>query len=317
MTYPQMPQFPQQQPQGYPQPPVQQPQFPQQYVQPQGYPQQYGQPQMPPGYPPQAQAAPPAEPPPQGNLSDFYNQPSVSGGPSWTFRNKAIGTVYVGHVERPITNSDIEAQTIPGTNQLAKYRDGGQKWVMKVPMLQAQDAEHPEGKATWFVTGQARDELARAMAEAGAPEGPPEAGAYIGVQLTGRRESKTPGFNPSNQVRVVYQRPQGAPPVTPAAQPAPVAQQPAPVQQMPVPQVAPPVAPVVQQMPAQPVQQQLPVQMVPPPAPVQQAPVAPVVQQMPAPAAPAATPQQLMPANLDADQQALYAQLTGGQQPAA
>ena len=211
---PQAPQSYQQFPQGYPTTP------------PQNYPQQFPQ-QFPQDY---TQA--PAQPLPQGNLSDFFGQPSVSGGPSWSFKDKPVGQSYAGIVERALTNADIEPQTIPGTNRPATYRDGRQKWVMKVPMLVQADTDHPDGKATWYVSGQSRDELVRAMAEAGAPEGAPEPGAFIGVQLVGRKPSKTPGFSPSNQVRVVYRRPEGAaaPTATPVAeqpaQPAPPAQQP-------------------------------------------------------------------------------------------
>jgi hypothetical protein len=142
-----------------------------------------------------------------GSLDEFFNQPSVSGGPSWSFKDKPVGTTFVGVVSRPITNADIQQQTTPGSNQPATYRDGRPKWVMRVPLNVNPDQSFPDGESTWFVTGQARDELVRAMAEAGAPVGAPEAGSTISVTLVARRPSRTPGFNPSNQVSVRYTRP--------------------------------------------------------------------------------------------------------------
>lgn len=142
-----------------------------------------------------------------GSLDDFFSQPSVSGGPAWSFKNKPDGTTYVGVVARPVTDADIQQQTQPGSNIPATYRNGQPKFVMRVAMKVEATPEFPEGEASWFVAGQSRDELVRAMAEAGVPAGPPEAGATISVTLVGRRPSKTPGFNPSNQVRIRYQRP--------------------------------------------------------------------------------------------------------------
>lgn len=142
-----------------------------------------------------------------GNLDDFFGAPSVSGGPSWSFKDKQIGTTYQGIISRPITNADVQQQTTPGTGLPATYRDGRPKWVMKVPLTVQPDANFPDGEATWFVTGQSRDELVRAMRESGAPDGPPEVGAQIQVTLVNRKPSKTPGFNPSNQVMVRYVRP--------------------------------------------------------------------------------------------------------------
>lgn len=172
----------------------------------------------------------PAQPLVTGSLDDFFSQPSVSGGPSWSFKDKPLGTTYVGVVARAITNADIQQQTTPGTGQPATYRDGRPKWVMRVPLVVAMDPSYPDGEATWYVTGQSRDELVRAMREAGAPDGPPEAGAKIQVTLTARKPSRTPGFNPSNQVSVRYESPavekaeprsDAAPTVTPVAPAAP------------------------------------------------------------------------------------------------
>lgn len=151
-----------------------------------------------------------------GSLDEFFNQPSVGGGPSWSFKDKPIGTRYMGVVARAVTNADIQQQTIPGSNQPATYRDGRPKFVMRVPMHVEADQTFVDGEASWYVTGQGRDELVRAMAEAGAPVGPPEPGALVVVTLVARRPSRTPGFNPSNQISVRYTRPQG---VETAAQP--------------------------------------------------------------------------------------------------
>lgn len=155
-----------------------------------------------------------------GNLDDFFGQPSVSGGPSWTFKDKPIGTSYSGIVARAVTNADIQQQTTPGAGQPATYRDGRPKWVMRVPMNVHTSMDFPDGEATWFVTGQTRDELVRAMSEAGAPAGPPEPGAAVQVTLVARKPSRTPGFNPSNQVSVRYSRPPGVAAAPASATPA-------------------------------------------------------------------------------------------------
>lgn len=323
------PQYPAQypaQPQ-YPAPiyPVQQPYaqlpaptYPQQQP---AYPQAYAQPQY-------AAPAPPAAPLPTGTLDGYYQQPSSSGGPSFKFNGKPIGTSYAGIVARPVTDSDIRAQT-NNAGQVQTYKDGRAKFVMVVPMQVQPSPEFPEGTAGWWVKGQARDELARAMAEAGAPAGAPEAGAGIRVTLVGQRQ--VPNMNPQLLYRIDYMRPGGAAPV-PAPQPV---AQPAPVQQMQQPgpqsfanltggppmqatptqgvQFAP--APVVQQI-QQPMPQPAPVpQAAPQPAPVPVQQPAPVPVQQPAPmpvpvGAPAATP-----AGFSPEQAELFAKLTG--QPAS
>lgn len=254
---PTMPQYPQ----GYPQAP----QFP---VNP-GYP-------APATYPAQGYPHVPAQPLPSGSLDDFFDQRSASG-PSWKFKDKPIGTAYAGVVARPVTNADVQAQTDQAGN-VQTYKDGRPKFVMIVPMTFPPTAEHPDGQAGWYVKGQARDELSRAMAEAGAPAGAPEAGAAIRVTLVGHRP--IPGFNPAFQYRVEYVRPQGA-----GAQQIPAA---APVQQAPPMQAQAPM-PAPQQIPAA-----APVQVV-----AEQAPI-PVPQQVPQ-----------APAGLSPDQQALFAKLTG------
>jgi hypothetical protein len=269
-TYPPyQPQFPQAP--GFPKQPQYAPpqQFvpPQQYPAPQAYPQQYAAPQY--------QA--PVLPPVTGTLDDFYNQPSTGGGKSLAF--EAVGTSYIGIVTRAVGNGDIQQQTdTQGRPQT--YRDGRPKFVMRVPLQLQPSPQYPDGLAQWYVKGAARDELVRAMAEAGAPEGPPEAGAVIQITFTSTRPSG-PGMNPTKLFQVVYRRPDGAAPTAHPQVQQPVQQQP--VQQMPAPQ------------PQQ--------QFVPPTQPQQ-----PVQQQMPAPQA-----QQQPTAELTAEQQALLAKLTGGQ----
>ena len=264
MSYP--PQFPQQ-PYGAPQQFQQQPQQPyQQFAPPQAY-------------------APPQPPPPNGSLSDYFSQPSGGGGPALKFNQKPIGTSYAGIVSRAITDADVRAQSNPQTGQVTTFRDGRPKFVMVVPLQVPATQEHPDGVATWWVKGQARDELVRAMAEAGAPEGPPEAGAAIRVTLVGQRPIQ--GFNqPQLQYRVEYARPQGAAAVD-VTQAAPIpSSPPAQVQQAPVVQAE---FPVQQQAPAQPQVQQAPAQQ-------------PQVPQVPQ----ATTPE---PNGLDEAQQALLAKL--------
>lgn len=268
--------------------PPPQPQYP---VQP-GYP---PQPQYAPAYPPQyAPPMPPPPPPVQGSLSEFFNAPSTAN-KSWVFRDRPVGTAYSGIVARVIGNGDIRQQTDQGGRPMT-YKDGRPKFVMVVPMIVHPSPEHPEGQASWWVKGQARDELARAMAEAGAPEGPPEAGAGITVTLIGQRP--IPGMNPAFQYRVTYVRPGGAAPV-PQAQPAPAVPQAEPVYVAPPqPQYAPqPYPSHTPGMDGQPVPTLPIAQTVTPPVP-------------PNAYAAAAMPSQVSP-QLTPEQAALMARLTG------
>lgn len=212
------------QPQQYPQP-FQAPQYPPpQAFQPQPYQPVYPQyPTTPAGYP-VAQpmqygqpAAAPVAPVITGTLDDFFAQ-AATGSKAWVFMGKPNGTTYQGVIERPITNADIRQQTdnkgVPSFN-----RDGSPKWVMVVPMLVQPTPEHQDGKATWWVKGQARDELVRAMAAAGVDvsvQRTPEPGAVISVTKTGERP--VPGQNPAYIYAVQYQRPAAG---APAPQPAP------------------------------------------------------------------------------------------------
>lgn len=239
------PQFP-----GYP------PQFPQQPV----YPPQF------PGYPPQGfPQQPPAAPQQlaQGSLDDFYNQPASGGSKALAF--PIIGTRYIGAVERPITNGDVQQQTSPPAQGSVPqwYKDGRPKLTMRIPLQMQPLPEFPDGRATWFVKGADRDELARAMAEAGAPEGPPEHGAIIDITYTNDVASGA-GMNPRKAKRIAYIRPNNtAPaagtPASPAVQVGPVANgvnqsAPAAFQAQ---QQAVPAAPVVQPVTAEPSQAQL------------------------------------------------------------
>ncbi|MCW2496324.1 hypothetical protein [Jatrophihabitans sp.] len=292
-------------------------QLPQQYAQPQ-YPAQpaYGQ-QFPPaqGYPP-AQFAPAQPPLAQGSIDDFYSQPSAGGGKSLSFHQKPYGTQYVGIVTRPISQGDIQQQT-DTMGRPQTFKDGRPKFVMKVPLQMQPSPEHPDGLGTWFVKGQARDELSRAMAEAGAPAGPPEAGAIISITYTGERQTGA-GMNPAKQVAVVYQRPNGAMalPVAPqTAQP--------PVPQQPVAPQGPAQQPQVQYAPQQPAYDPAAQQMAQAVGMVQQAfpgstevpaqqfaqPQAPAFNPPAAQASPASQPIQ-PPAGLSPDQVALLEQMT-------
>jgi hypothetical protein len=221
------------------------PQYPQQppaqYPAQQGYappPQQYAPPAYQPSqpqYPAQPQYAPQAPqqgytPPPaaRGSLDEFYSQPGGGSGKPLSFTNKPPGTGYTVMVARTVTSADIMQQT--DTNRVPlHFKDGRPKFVMIVPLTIAQSPEYPEGSASWWVKGQSRDELSRAMTAAGAPEGPPEAGAILTITFTGERQ--IPGRNAQKIYHVSYQRPQGngaAMPAPPAqvVQPAPAAQQP-------------------------------------------------------------------------------------------
>lgn len=279
-----------------------QPQFPQAPQQPYQQPMQpaYGQQPMQQPYQ-QMPQQPPAQPLAEGSIDAFYNQPSVGGGPSlsWTDKQsnqpKPIGTSYVGVVARDVTNADVQQQTDFRTQAPLFYKDGRPKFAMKVPLKVQPSAEFTEGECSWFVKGQARDELVRAMAEAGC-DGSPKAGATITVTLVQRRPSGA-GMNPANIVQVQYTPPNGAVAPSPASAPqqAPVQQQFQPQQEAPPTWAQP--APVPQQVPlAQPVQQYQAPQQV---APVQ------------------AQPQQTAPqppARLTPEQEQLLAQLNAAKQ---
>jgi hypothetical protein len=148
----------------------------------------------------------------------------------------------------------------------------------------------PDGRAGWWIKGDTRNELTRAMNEAGARQGPPEAGAIIDVTFNGERP--IPNRSPAMILAVRYTAPaaQGAAMLVPAPAPQTQPQPPAPAPQtqpqppayppQPQPTVGQPAAPVAYAPPA------------PAPAPAPQA-YAPPVQ---APPAPAPAPYQGQPA---------------------
>lgn len=304
MNYP-VPQYPAQpyaQPQQPMPPQAPAPQYPQA---PYGQPPVQQQPYPAQPYAQQPQQAP-AQPLAEGSLDAFYGQPSAASGPSlsWTGPDgspKPIGTTYVGVVARDVTNADVQQQTDFNTKAPLFYRDGRPKFAMKVPLRVQPSNEFPDGEASWYVKGQARDELVRAMSAVGVT-GSPKEGAVIQITLVQRRNMGR-GMNPANVVQVTYQ---------PGAGGAPAPEQPT------VAQAAPPAYPAgvdqtVQQQGAAPAWAGQPVaQASPEQAPVQQHQVpqqaapAPQVTQQQAPA------QQLAPpSNLTPEQQALMAQMTG------
>lgn len=191
----------------------------------QNFPQYPGQPQFPQqgGYNPTPQFShyqePQQSPQPslvQGSLDAFFQQPSVGGGPSLKFE---VNTTHVGFIARTITNADIQQQTQPNSNTPATFKDGSPKFVMKVPLIVQPNNDYPDGQAQWYCSGAARDDLVRAMAEAGAPSGPPEKGALVTITCTGTRKSG-PGMNPAKLYKIVYKRPDIQEPVE-VAQEAP------------------------------------------------------------------------------------------------
>lgn len=314
-------------PYGYPQ----QPQYPQQ---PMGYPpaQQLPPPQY--GYPQQPQPAPQAPPPApvvSGTIDQFYSQPSAAGGPGVSWKDKPIGASYAGIIAG---ECKVQQDTDYDSGRPLFQRDQvTPKFVMLIPLRSVQSnvptPEFPDGEAVFYVRGQARDELVRAMSEAGC-SGAPRQGATFQVTLTNRKPNRK--GNPSNIVQIVYGPPNGvahqeinpAPPSPPSTEP-PQGQQPVqqpsagapspapapqPLQQAPAPQPAtqqtpPPLQPLQQvpapQAPAQPGVQQ--------PGPLQPGPVA-AASAGPVPT-PGQQPQGLQPpSDLSPEQQQLLAQLT-------
>jgi hypothetical protein len=272
-------------------------------------PQQYGQ------FPPQA-PQPPAVPLADGSLDAFYNQPNTGGGPGVSWKGKPDGYTIQGVVPRDVTNADVTQEVgAPNTQQAGQpqfYRDGRPKFVMAVPLQVPASPEYPEGEARLFVRGQLRDELSRAMTEAGVT-GAPTAGSVITVTLVQRKQGR--GAIPQNIFHVTYTPAGGQPPAI--NQPQPVQQQyaPAPAQQY-VPQATPQqyAQPVVPQQVFLPADAQGVGTLTYAQSQAQQ--VAPQAAQGPVAQAPAAQPvqQPLQPVAGMTDQQAeLLAKLTGGQ----
>ncbi len=329
----QQPYYPQQYPPPqYPQqPPVQQgpPGWAQPQWTPPGQPMQqpyangYGQPQGYPGPGQQAPQGPPPAPIASGTLDDFYSQPSAAGGPGISWKNKPDGTAYAGVISGKCR---VQQDTDFDTGRPLFQRDQvTPKWVMLIPLSQVQTnaqgpVEYPDGEAVFYVRGQAKDELARAMAEAHC-SGEPAEGATFQVTLTHRKPNRK--GNPSNMVAIRYVPPNGVPHQAPQAGevqqngqsaevPAPAA---APASQpalQPVPQPMAQQAPAPQPV-AQPVQQQWQAQQAQQMQPVQQQAPAPQVGQLQPMQQQALPPQP--PPGLNPEQQAMLAQL-GAQQTA-
>lgn len=308
-------------PQGYYQQPAypQQPQYapPPQFPQapPQGY---YQQPV------PQAPPTPPPAPVASGTIDEFYSQPSAAGGPGISWKDKPLGTTYAGIISgvcRVQQDTDFDSG-----RPLFQRDQVTPKWVMLIPLSSVQSnfqtpvPEFPDGEAVFYVRGQARDELVRAMGEAGC-SGEPQAGAAFQVTLTQRKPNRK--GNPSNIVQIKYVPPGGvahqAQPAaeTGAASPAPeqLPQQ-APVQQVqPTQQFQPAQYPQVATQPQQPTVDQTIAQQGPPP---QWAGQQQQIQQPVQPSQPQVPVQQTAPQpppGLDPKQAELLAKLTGGGQP--
>jgi hypothetical protein len=311
---------------GYPTQPVPQPNFappaPQPgYAQPAYQPQpQYGAPQ---GYP-QPQAAPPAPQLARGSIDDFLNQPSGGGGGAgvqkW-FSGKQIGSWLHLEVVRDLTNADVRQQTdingVPAT-----YKSGDPKFVLIIPVkvLASSDGSHPaifpEGLGTVWVKGLLKDELTKALAQAGSTAATPPGGTQLVMSSAGEKPSTRPGFSPTKLYTFQASLPQGGAPAapqsatySPPAAPPPAAPPAAPS----MPQAAPapaPAGPDFAQLQAQSYQQatgQPMTPQAPAPAPFPADPN--TYQQQAAPPAPPAPP--AAAPNLDAEKAALLARLQG------
>lgn len=280
---------------------------------PQGYPaqpQQYGQPQ---GYAPQVPAQAPAVPLADGSLDAFYAQPTIGGGPGISWKGKPDGYTVQGVIPRDVTNADVTQEVgAPNTREAGVpqfYRDGRPKFVMAVPLQVPASAEYPEGEAKLYIRGQLREELTRAMGEAG-EQGAPRAGAVLTVTLVQRKPGR--GTIPQNIFAVTYTPAGGQPPAVQQAQPQQPVQQYAP---QPVAQPQQYAQAPAQQYAPQPLQQPAPqYAQAPAQQPVQQYAQAP--QQVAQPVQqvhPVQQPQPGVPEGLDPRQAELLAKLTGGQ----
>jgi len=306
------PSYPQQAPQAYAPAPPYQPQ------------QQQQAPWMPQGPPPPA--GPPAA---VGTLDDFLGQPRSGGGAALKWGNKPDGYTITVQVARDVIDSDVRQQT--DTRQVPQtYRDGRPKWVMVVPVIVPPGhPEHPDGKAQWYVKGDAHNALAEAMAKSGTSAKVPEGGAWVTITKTGSRNIGQ-GMSPATTFAVQYQPPNaGQAPAAPASAAEPQGY----ANGGPVPQQGPAYAPdnaQVWQQPAQPQWQPPAPQQAPQPAqqdfgqgqgwnppgqpqwqpPAQEAPAQqPQAPAQPAPQAQGGTPPQTP------EQAALIAQLTAGGAP--
>jgi len=210
--------------QGQPQP--QQGYAPQQPYQ--GYP-PVNQPPQPGPYQgqPQPQAPPPSAP---STVRDFWDQPST-GGKALSFER--VGTRYVGTVIRTVTDADIQDQTDIKDGTPSRFNDGRPKKMMLVPLLLHQPTpEFPDGVATWYVKGNNKSELTRAMEAAGIAPDPetgympvPRAGDVIDITFT-HEKAMGRGMNAMKVLRVAYTAGNGTGPDMSQVQQAPPVQQP-------------------------------------------------------------------------------------------
>lgn len=157
----------------------------------------------------------PAPPPePAGTLQDFWEQPGGGGGPSLSWPHP--GVEYAGTVIRDVTRADLIVQTDLVTKAVQKFPDGRVKRAMKVMLNVQPSPQFPEGKAAWYVKGADRDELVRAMQEAGAgldADGNPQAprqGDFIHIAYTHDQPSRA--GNPSKVKRIRYIQAKDVPP---------------------------------------------------------------------------------------------------------
>lgn len=235
-----------------------------------GYQPGYYPPPPPQGAPQGAYGAPPqAAPQPQqvaarGTLSEFLDQPAVTGGgPSLRkyFQNKAPGTWLHIRFTQPLNNTNVQHQTDYATKQFKYHPDGRPQLQLPVPfeVIASSDGSHvqvfPEGTGTWWVKDRGAEvtALKGAMSLAGVTQdiGIPEKGATAVIIDDGHKVVRA-GYQPAWQLKVQYGRPADLPnqvqevtaqaPVPSAAPPQ--AAPPATFQQAPPPQAAPPPAPI-------------------------------------------------------------------------
>jgi hypothetical protein len=170
--------------------------------------------QQPQGYAPQGYGQQPPRPPqpelPRGSLKDYVEQPAAGFGPSLAFPQ--VGTQYWCTVARNVGDADIKPQTDMITGEVRTFPDGRVKWMMCVPvLLREYSPQYPEGTATWYVKGNDRTELTRAMEAAGVgidpatgTTYPPRAGDTFHVHFTHESASSGRGRNPGKVKRVTY-----------------------------------------------------------------------------------------------------------------
>lgn len=158
-----------------------------------------------PGYPAVTVPAPAVPLPTIASMDEFFNQRTGGGGKGWTFKDMPNGTSYWGIVEREITKGDIEAVTNPTNGQVQTRKDNSVKWQMKVPLLMLPIKDHEDGHGQAYIKGDSQAKLTAAMRAVGAPDGPPEPGAFL--QITKVNERPIKGFSPQYIYEVVYRRP--------------------------------------------------------------------------------------------------------------